>query len=90
MRRVLEIAERAAMNDSIVLILGESGVGKGVIARLIHDMSKRSSKHMVSINCGAIPESLLESELFRICSRRFQPAQAEKGKWDSLKLPTTA
>lgn len=77
MRRVLEIAERAAMNDSIVLILGESGVGKGVIARLIHDMSKRSSKHMVSINCGAIPESLLESELFGYAPGAFTGASRE-------------
>lgn len=77
MRGVLEIAERAAMNDSIVLILGESGVGKGVIARLIHDMSKRGSKPMVSINCGAIPEQLLESELFGYAPGAFTGASRE-------------
>lgn len=64
MRSVLEIAERASLNDSIVLLLGESGVGKGMIANLIHAMSKRSGSPMVSINCGAIPANLLESELF--------------------------
>lgn len=64
MRSVLEIAERASLNDSIVLLLGESGVGKGMIANLIHAMSKRSDSPMVSINCGAIPANLLESELF--------------------------
>ena len=77
MRKVVGFAERAAMNDSIVLILGESGVGKGVIARLIHDMSRRRSKPMVSVNCGAIPEHLLESELFGYVPGAFTGASRE-------------
>lgn len=77
MRGVLGIAERAAMNDSIVLILGESGVGKGVIARLIHEMSKRGNAPMISINCGAIPEHLLESELFGYVPGAFTGASRE-------------
>lgn len=77
MRGVLGIAERAAMNDSIVLILGESGVGKGVIARLIHEMSKRGNEPMISINCGAIPEHLLESELFGYVPGAFTGASKD-------------
>lgn len=77
MRNVMGFAERAATNDSIVLILGESGVGKGVIARLIHNMSPRGNKPMVSINCGAIPEHLLESELFGYVPGAFTGASSE-------------
>ena len=64
MRRVSELAQRVAMVDSTVLISGESGTGKEVIAKLIHRVSQRHEGPMVVINCGAIPENLLESELF--------------------------
>ena len=77
MRNVVQFAERAAMNDSIVLITGESGVGKGVIAKLVHDMSSRGTKPMVSVNCGAIPENLLESELFGYVAGAFTGASRE-------------
>jgi len=60
MRDIVRFTERIAGNDSTVLILGESGVGKGVIADLIHTVSHRNDNHKVSINCGAIPEQLLE------------------------------
>lgn len=63
-RRVLEMATRVAKVDSTVLITGESGVGKEVIANTIHCLSQRSDGPMIKINCGAIPENLLESELF--------------------------
>jgi DNA-binding NtrC family response regulator len=64
MRTVVDQARRAASSDSDVLILGESGSGKEVLARAIHFNSQRKKGPFVAINCGAIPESLLESELF--------------------------
>ncbi len=64
MRRVLDIASRVAATKSTVLITGESGTGKERIARAIHAASDRQSRPMLVINCGAIPEALMESELF--------------------------
>jgi DNA-binding NtrC family response regulator len=64
MRGVLRMAERAATSDIPVLILGESGVGKEVMARCIQGASSRSGKPFVTVNCGAIPENLVESILF--------------------------
>ncbi len=64
LRRVLEQIEMVAPTDSSVLILGESGTGKELIARAIHDRSKRSGRPMVKVNCGAIPKELFESEFF--------------------------
>jgi len=61
---VLELAETVAATGSTVLISGESGTGKEVLARYIHELSDRSERAFLSINCGALPESLLESELF--------------------------
>ncbi|HEY9166676.1 MAG TPA: sigma 54-interacting transcriptional regulator [Candidatus Kryptonia bacterium] len=64
MRQVMSLAERAVRNDFAVLLLGESGVGKEVIARYIHQRSARSDGPFVAVNCGAIPETLFEAELF--------------------------
>jgi transcriptional regulator with PAS, ATPase and Fis domain len=64
MQSVVRNTKRAAGTDATILLLGESGVGKEGIARLIHQMSPRSNKPFVKLNCGAIPESLIESELF--------------------------
>jgi len=64
MNEVVSLVRRIGPKDSTVLITGESGVGKDVIARLIHSFSRRATREFVKINCGAIPESLMESELF--------------------------
>ena len=64
MIKALRQAMRVATADSSVLILGESGVGKGVIADMIHSNSRRADRPLIKINCGAIPESLVEAELF--------------------------
>lgn len=63
-RDLVDIVMQVAQSDISVLITGESGVGKEVFARAIHGSSRRSNNELVSVNCGAIPESLLESELF--------------------------
>ena len=64
MQKVMELAQRVAFASANVLITGESGTGKEVIAKIIHNLSPRGSKPLVAINCAAIPEGLLESELF--------------------------
>ncbi|MCM0759495.1 sigma 54-interacting transcriptional regulator [Sporomusa sphaeroides DSM 2875] len=64
MHKVLETSLRVAPMDATVLLLGESGVGKKVIAQLIYEFSKRFGKPFIKINCGALPPSLIESELF--------------------------
>lgn len=76
--KVLELAKRVAPSMSNVLITGESGSGKEVIARLIHSLSKRSKKPFVAINCTAIPEHLLESELFGHAKGSFTGAVDKK------------
>ena len=75
---VLRVAETVAPTDSTVLIQGESGTGKEVIARYIHTLSARSAKTFASINCGALPESLLESELFGHVKGSFTGAVKDK------------
>jgi DNA-binding NtrC family response regulator len=64
LRRVLEIATQAAPSSATVLVLGESGTGKELLARFIHEHSARKSGPFVAVNCAAIPESILEAELF--------------------------
>ena len=64
LREVLDLVEMVAASDSTALLLGETGTGKELIARAIHDRSRRRSKRFVKVNCAAIPSGLLESELF--------------------------
>jgi len=64
LRRVLEEVETVAPTDSTVLLLGETGTGKELIARAIHDRGRRRERALVKLNCSAIPSGLLESELF--------------------------
>lgn len=81
---VKNIAARAAATDSTVLIIGESGTGKDLFARAIHNASWRSNKPLVSINCAAIPTDLLEAELFGYDEGAFTGAKkgGKKGKFE--------
>ncbi|WP_019962271.1 sigma-54-dependent transcriptional regulator FlbD [Woodsholea maritima] len=83
MLQVIELAERIAPSDASVLITGESGVGKEVMARYVHMKSKRANQPFVSVNCAAIPENLLESELFGHEKGAFTGAIARRvGKFE--------
>lgn len=83
MREVFELVEKVSDCDSTILINGETGTGKGLVARAIHQKSKRCNKPFISINCGAIPENLLESELFGHVRGAFTGATASKmGKFE--------
>jgi two-component system response regulator AtoC len=64
MEKILNISQRVAATDSTVLLMGESGTGKELIARFIHNNSRRASNPFIGVNCGAIPSELLESEMF--------------------------
>ena len=78
MRRLVDLARRIAKVDSTVLITGESGTGKELIAHLVHDESARATGPFIAVNCGAITESLLESELFGHARGSFTGAAQDR------------
>src|SRR4051812_11717160 len=83
MQQVITLADQVAGSDASILITGESGVGKEVIARYVHQKSRRVSKPFISVNCAAIPENLLESELFGHEKGAFTGAVARRiGKFE--------
>jgi DNA-binding NtrC family response regulator len=83
MQAVMHLADQIAASDASILITGESGVGKEVMARYVHLKSRRSSRPFISVNCAAIPENLLESELFGHEKGAFTGAVARRiGKFE--------
>lgn len=77
-RDLIELIERVAPSDSTILITGESGTGKEIVAQVIHQLSDRSSSEFVTVNCGALPDTLLESELFGHTRGSFTGAVRDK------------
>src|SRR6266446_2792447 len=85
LRHVLNLVETVAPSDSTVLLLGETGTGKELIAKAIHARSRRRDRTLVKVNCAALPPTLIEGELFRhpegrrACDRRLEP-QSRRGR----------
>ncbi len=89
MMEVYQLIHKAASTDSTVLITGESGTGKELVAEIIHNQSSRKNEHFIAINCAAIPENLLESELFGHEKGAFTGASQRKiGKFELAETGT--
>jgi DNA-binding NtrC family response regulator len=78
MRRALDVARRVGLTDSIVLLTGESGVGKGAVARFIHNQGPRAKGPFVQVNCAALPATLVESELFGVRKGAYTDARSDR------------
>ncbi|MCL6582549.1 MAG: sigma 54-interacting transcriptional regulator [bacterium] len=78
MRRIFDVLPQVAASDSTVLIQGETGTGKELLARTLHNLSPRAIKPFIAINCGALPDTLLESELFGYKAGAFTGADRDK------------
>src|SRR5438309_9656015 len=89
MRRVMEMVKRVAQTDASVLVTGESGVGKELVARALHEQSLRCNSPWVDLNCGALPEHLVESELFGFEKGAFSGATQTKQGLLELAHPGT-
>ncbi|HEX5354366.1 MAG TPA: sigma-54 dependent transcriptional regulator, partial [Rhodanobacteraceae bacterium] len=78
MQRVLDVLDRVADNDANVLVLGESGTGKGLVAQFLHDHSDRSGRSLVKVNMGAVADSMFESEMFGHVRGAFTDARNDR------------
>ncbi len=88
-KQVINLCDKVAQSEASILLTGESGTGKEVVAKYIHSKSKRSTNRMVSVNCAAIPENLLESELFGHEKGAFTGALARRiGKFEEANNST--
>ncbi len=88
-QRVVDLTHRAASSVASVLLLGETGTGKELIARALHELGPRASGPLVRVNCGALPESLLESELFGHVAGAFTGAVGNRtGRFESAHMGT--
>lgn len=83
-REILDLVHRVAPTDATILLVGETGTGKELVARLIHTLSLRASRRFLAVNCGAIPQTLVESELFGHAKGAFTGATSRKaGKFEA-------
>lgn len=88
-QRIFDLTDKIAQSDATVLITGESGTGKELVARRVHDRSRRARYPFIAVNCGAIPEGLLESELFGHVRGAFTGAlQSRQGRFLSANAGT--
>src|SRR5699024_3945283 len=85
MKKIWDLVQRMAKSDASVMLLGETGVGKSVFARILHKRGERKKEPFIEVNCGAIPASLFESELFGYAPGAFTGA-SKKGKVGLIEL----